>query len=94
MFTFFSIEIFIDPKNSGEWTHCTSLDNVPLPPNWSLRAHVGLTASTGQLADNHDVIYIRNYSDDSVADEIEKTLDEMEHITYDPELPPIDAIKK
>jgi hypothetical protein len=34
-----------------------------LPDNWANRAYIGMTATTGALADNHDVISLKTYSD-------------------------------
>jgi hypothetical protein len=39
-----------------------------LPEGWLSKAHIGLTASTGQLADNHDVISLQSFSDFAVMD--------------------------
>jgi mannose-binding lectin 2 len=39
---------------NGEWTDCFSQNDVWLPEN----AYFGATASTGDLADNHDIISI------------------------------------
>jgi mannose-binding lectin 2 len=50
------LELFIDARNSGEWTPCVKLLDLKLPAGWIEHAHIGLTASTGQLADNHDAI--------------------------------------
>lgn len=64
-----SIEIFMDPKNSGSWTDCVRLDDLPLKKDWAVRAHIGITASTGQLADNHDLISLSTFSDAKVMEE-------------------------
>jgi hypothetical protein len=52
---------------------CVSIDMTEdafrLPKDWLVRAHVGITASTGQLADNHDVISLASFSDASVLEE-------------------------
>jgi hypothetical protein len=34
---------------------------------WARKAHLGLTATTGGLADNHDVISLKTYSDHDTA---------------------------
>jgi hypothetical protein len=41
---------------------CTA-DSTGLPDNWANRAYIGMTATTGALADNHDVISLKTYSD-------------------------------
>ena len=50
------LSVFVDPRNRGEWEECVILDDIPLPEGWAREAHIGLTATTGQLADNHDII--------------------------------------
>jgi mannose-binding lectin 2 len=55
------LELQIDARNTGEWTKCVTLNNLRLPVGWLEHAHIGLTASTGQLADNHDVISLATY---------------------------------
>lgn len=37
-----------------------------LEKGWARKAYVGLTATTGQLADNHDVLSLKTYSDAKV----------------------------
>ena len=58
-----SIDIFIDARNTGEWERCVKIDDLALPPGWLPHSHIGLTATTGQLADNHDVISLLTYSE-------------------------------
>lgn len=62
------LSVFIDPTNSGDWTECVKLSNIALPDYWARRAHVGLTASTGQLADNHDIISLSAFLDSDPAE--------------------------
>lgn len=61
-----SLEISIDPKNSGEWTECVKIPDIGLDANWLKGAFIGVSASTGQLADNHDVMSIQSYTDQHV----------------------------
>ena len=58
--------INIDARNTGEWTECVTIPNLPLPAEWTRAAHIGITASTGQLADNHDVISFITYDNNQV----------------------------
>jgi len=44
------------------WSECLDMA-VDLPAQWLKSAHLGLSASTGQLADNHDVISLVSFSD-------------------------------
>merc|ERR1711879_827377 len=55
------ITVLMDERNSGEFTSCLSAE-LPFEPDWSRQAHLGLSASTGQLADNHDVLSLITYS--------------------------------
>ncbi len=61
----------------------TNLQSYGLTNNWLHRAHIGLSASTGQLADNHDILYLKSYSDAKVmeaeeAEEANKSRFELE----------------
>ena len=68
-----SISVSIDPTNSGEWTDCVKVDSPALPKDWLKTAYVGITASTGQLADNHDVISLLSFSDfDRMEEDLER----------------------
>jgi mannose-binding lectin 2 len=57
------VTVYVDATNSGEWSECVSLKDIDLPDFWARKAHIGLTASTGQLADNHDVLSLSTFSD-------------------------------
>ena len=52
----------IDGKNDGQFKDCAAVD-LPFAMDWAKSAHIGVTASTGQLADNHDVISLTTFSD-------------------------------
>lgn len=43
-----------------------------MPSDWLNKAYVGITASTGQLADNHDVLSLMSYSDHQVLEQAEE----------------------
>jgi mannose-binding lectin 2 len=49
------VTVQIDANNDGTFVDCASMELPFENPEWSKQAHVGITASTGQLADNHDV---------------------------------------
>lgn len=66
-----SLEVYIDPQNSGEWTPCVNISTLGLPSNWARSAHLGISASTGQLADNHDILSLKTDSDAAVLDAVE-----------------------
>lgn len=54
------VAILVDATNTGDWVHCYG-GHVNLPDSWVDNARIGITASTGGLADNHDVIAIKVY---------------------------------
>ena len=60
---FDSLDLFIDARNTGEWTRCAQIEKLDLPQGWLEHAHIGVTATTGQLADNHDVISLQTYTE-------------------------------
>ena len=71
--TFCSLELLIDAKNTDEWTECIKLNDLPFQKLWLQNAHIGMSASTGQLADNHDVLSITSYSDNTIMEIHEST---------------------
>lgn len=62
--------ILIDADASGNWVKCYS-QKLTLDDSFLNDAYVGISASTGGLADNHDVISLNIYDDviDSLANE-------------------------
>ncbi|CAH0477331.1 unnamed protein product [Peronospora belbahrii] len=76
--------ILIDADASGNWVHCYS-HRLTIGDDWMNDALFGVTASTGGLADNHDVIALNVYDevfDSHAAEEdnkqrsaVEKSLD-------------------
>lgn len=52
---------------------CVTIPDIGLPNNWARSAHLGLTATTGQLADNHDIISLKSYDETQLVgkDEVE-----------------------
>ncbi|KAI1725627.1 legume-like lectin family domain-containing protein [Ditylenchus destructor] len=52
-----TLSIFTDVKGEGIWKSCLSVDGVRLPTNY----YFGVSAATGDLSDNHDVISIRMF---------------------------------
>jgi len=79
-----TLTIAIDAKNSGEWQECVVIRALPLPPNWAENAYIGLTATTGQLADNHDIISLSTYSDHSALEVHEAANAEKKDFKLDP----------
>ena len=46
-----------DVSNKRTWKSCFSVDGVHLPTGY----YFGVSAATGELSDNHDVIELRTY---------------------------------
>ena len=51
------VTVAIDEKNTGEFHQCFS-ERITLSSNWWQGAHIGISAATGQLADNHDILAV------------------------------------
>jgi mannose-binding lectin 2 len=56
------IDIEIDPHSDGTWTSCYT-GELPFSKEWLTKASIGLTASTGSLADNHDILSLHVFDD-------------------------------
>lgn len=69
-FTDSHLKVMVDERNSGDWMECVEVPLEGLNPGWLKDAYIGITASTGQLADNHDVISLVTDSDLSKGDEV------------------------
>ena len=52
----------MDARGKNKWTKCFEVSNVILPTGY----HLGFSAATGQLADNHDIIMLKTYEVDLV----------------------------
>lgn len=76
-----SLTIEIDNRNTGEWVGCVNINNLTLPDNFVLKAHIGVTATTGQLADNHDVLSLMSFSDSSVMET--EDLKQLEKVSFE-----------
>ena len=50
-------QVHLDARGKNKWTKCFEVENVILPVGY----HLGLSASTGELADNHDVVMLKTY---------------------------------
>eukprot|EP00596_Hydrurales_sp_CCMP1899_P007064 CAMPEP_0119038746 /NCGR_PEP_ID=MMETSP1177-20130426/7849_1 /TAXON_ID=2985 /ORGANISM="Ochromonas sp, Strain CCMP1899" /LENGTH=382 /DNA_ID=CAMNT_0007001727 /DNA_START=180 /DNA_END=1329 /DNA_ORIENTATION=- len=66
------LSVLVDPQGDEEWKPCVEIDDVKLPEEWLSDAYIGITASTGQLSDNHDVISLVTYEDEHVMDQTEE----------------------
>ena len=67
-----TLSVLLDEANSGTFVECASFQ-LPKALNggWLARAYLGVTASTGQLADNHDVLELEVFSDQTAHVEAE-----------------------
>lgn len=61
------LSIKLDAKNSGQFVDCVSDYTVPIHGAWWDGLHLGITASTGQLADNHDILAVETVAGDAPA---------------------------
>ena len=62
------VSVWIDPRATGAWTQCVAEAPLPLPDGWHRDgAWLGLTATTGDLADNHDVLSVQVGPEDEAA---------------------------
>lgn len=70
------LSVFLDANNSGEYRDCVASTTLPkaLDPAWLSRTYIGITASTGQLADNHDVLSLDVFSDKEIHNEVESEI--------------------
>lgn len=88
------MEVLIDAQNSGEWSPCASIPTLNLPKDWLKSSHVGLTATTGQLADNHDILYLKSYTDPLILEKDEKEDQSKPHFDFEPNSTYDDKINK
>ena len=58
------VTVSIDEKNSGNFHTCFT-ENINLKPDWWRRAYIGISATTGQLADNHDILSVETVEGES-----------------------------
>jgi mannose-binding lectin 2 len=49
-----------------------TIPRLNLPAGWLSKSYIGVTATTGQLADNHDIIYLKTSSDATQIDQVEE----------------------
>jgi mannose-binding lectin 2 len=77
----------VDSKNSGEWKDCATVSDVGLSENWLVEAHIGFTGTTGQLADNHDILSLEAFSDDEIMQSVELNRTSKRHFNVGVGLP-------
>jgi len=86
----------VDAGSKNEWTTCVTVNDLDkkLPKNWLRKARFGISGTTGQLADNHDILSLQvhdSHSEGKIAavrqhvllnegsDEITKVVHDLEH---------------
>ena len=55
------VKVMVDESTRGILNSCID-ETISLPQNWWKNAYIGVSASTGDLADNHDIIEINTYT--------------------------------
>lgn len=68
-FTFNFFLVYTDIENKAAWKECFQVEGVKLPTGY----YFGVTATTGDLSDSHDIISIRMYELDLPNDVSEHT---------------------
>ncbi len=62
IFTNGAVSVFLDSSGTGEFKTCIGGQKMPeMPQGWWQTAHHGVTAATGQMVDNHDVMSLEVY---------------------------------
>ena len=85
----------VDAKNTNEWQTCGTVSNLKkrLPKGFLEKARFGLSGTTGQLADNHDVLSllvhdshsegkvfsVQQHEENESVDELQKIVHDLEH---------------
>ena len=73
------ITVEMDPGSTGKWVTCQTVKNLEsLPREFLKKARLGISATTGHLADNHDVLALEVYGSIEDAKEADKTRKEEE----------------
>lgn len=54
------LKVMIDENSRGIMSSCINTD-IDLPADWWKTVYIGVSASTGDLADNHDILEIQTY---------------------------------
>ena len=66
-----ALRVSVDAASSGEWRECATvpLREEGLAAGWASSSHLGVTSSTGSLADNHDALALSTFdsADDNAA---------------------------
>ena len=63
------ITVSIDEKNNGNFHTCFT-EQTSFKADWWKKAYLGISASTGQLADNHDILSVETIVGESDPDKV------------------------
>ena len=69
------IKVDFDEKNQGRYISCID-ETVVFPADWWKNVYVGVSASTGDLADNHDLLEVTTYPNIDTLPEVPKEVAE------------------
>ncbi|CAM9225147.1 unnamed protein product [Ascophyllum nodosum] len=87
------LTVKIDPKHSNTWTDCVQFElPAEMGEEWTKGAHLGLTASTGQLSDNHDVVRLETYVSSEAAEKGEKDRENKRPVEVEPAIPFLERV--
>lgn len=63
------VTVSIDEKNTGNFHTCFS-ETISLNADWWKTAYIGISATTGQLADNHDILSVETVEGEGDPDKV------------------------
>ena len=69
LLTYLFVVVSTDFSNKAAWKECFSVKDIKLPTGY----YIGISATTGDLSDNHDVLSIRLFELD-LPDDVSSTL--------------------
>ena len=82
------VRVAIDEKNTGDFRTCFT-EVTHFEPNWWREATIGISATTGQLADNHDILSVETVEGEGNPDNVQVSksreisdLEESENSTF------------
>ena len=76
------VRVAIDEKNTGNFHICIN-ERVDLDANWWRKAYIGISATTGQLADNHDILSVETVEGEGNPDNVHVTRSEDREMASD-----------
>ena len=71
-----TLTVQTDIEGKNEWKECFSVGGVRLPTGY----HLGITAATGDLSDNHDVISVKTFELDAPEETVNDSLEDYSKI--------------